>query len=122
MANEFKIKNGVIVKNKFLIDNNALTTVSINPTVISSVPIATYASGKYLIQATRGSLRQITELLVVHDGSTAHATEYGTILTDPNTPLFSTEVDISNGIMRILVTSTSADSTSFIASFTLIGV
>ena len=120
--NEFKIKNGVIVKNKVLVDNNTLTTTSINPTVISSEPSTKYASGKYLIQATRGSLRQITELLVVHDGITAYAAEYGTILTDPATTLFSTEVDINSGNMRVLVTSTSADSTSFVASFTLIGV
>lgn len=102
--------------------SRSITTSSINPTTLSSVPIAVYASGKYLIQATRGNFRQVTEFLIVHDGTSVYGTEYGTILTDSNTPLFSVDVDINNGNMRVIVTSTSATTTNFVTTFTLIGV
>ena len=39
----------------------------------------TYRSSKYLIQATQGSKYQISEILLTHDGSTPHITEYGKI-------------------------------------------
>lgn len=102
--------------------SRSLTTTSTNSTVLLAAPISVYASGKYLIQATRNNLRQITELLVIHDGIAAYGTEYGTILTDSNTPLFSVDVDINNGNMRVVVTSTSATATNFVTTFTLIGV
>ncbi len=39
----------------------------------------TYRSSKYLIQATQGSKYQVSEILLTHDGSTPHITEYGKI-------------------------------------------
>lgn len=122
MANEFKVKHGIIVKNKTLFDTDSITTVSTTPTILSSFPSSLYISGKYVIQATQGSVRQVTELLLVHNETTVYGTEYGTILTDPNNQLFSVDVAINSGNVQVIVTSTSATSTDFITSFTLIGV
>jgi hypothetical protein len=97
-----------------------LTTVSTTQQVLSSFPVSTYGSGEFLIQATQGTIRHITKILVVHNGTTADATEYGMIRT--STSLFNTEVDISGGNVRVLITPTSATSTAFKTSYTLIGV
>lgn len=108
-----------IVINGASTNTATVTTTSTTQTVLTTFDLATYGSAKFLIQATQGTLRHITELLVVHDGTIASATEYGTILTGSS--LFSVNVDILTGSVRVLVTSTSATSTVYKASYTLVG-
>jgi hypothetical protein len=55
---------------------------------------------------------------VTHDGTTAYATEYGTIATDSDLATF--DVDISGSDVRLLATGTSATSTSYKVAETLI--
>lgn len=71
----------------------------------------TYGSGKFIIQATEGTKRQVTEILVVHNGTTAYATEYAIIRTDGN--LFSLDVDLVSSNVRLRVTSTSSNTTNY---------
>jgi len=87
------------------------TLATVTQTQIASFAAASYGSAKFLVQATRGTARHITEVLVVHDGTTASATEYGTVVT--STPLFTLDVDISSGNVRLLAISTTTDSTSY---------
>lgn len=94
------------------------TTTSTTQTAVALFSTATYGSGKFIIQATQGTIRHIIELLVVHDGTTAYATEYGMIRTGAS--LFTTDVDISSGNVRVLVTATSATSTAYKISQNLI--
>jgi len=49
--------------------------------------------------------------MVTTDGSTAYATEYGTLYT--SSPLFTVDVSIVSGIVRVNVTPASATSTKF---------
>ena len=95
-----------------------VTTTSVTQTPLITFLTTSYGSGKFLIQATSGSLRQITELLVVHDGSTAYATEYAIIRT--GNLLFNLEVDIESSNVRILTTSASANSTTYKVMATLL--
>jgi len=60
----------------------------------------------------------MTKILVVHDGTTAYATEYGSIFT--NTSLATYDVDVSSGSVRLRVTPASATSTVFNTSMMLI--
>jgi hypothetical protein len=101
-------------------DTATVTTTSTTQTVLASYAVATYATGKFLIQATQGSIRQISELLVTHNGTLSTATEYGIVKTGAT--LYNVTTDISGGNVRILVTSASATSTVYKTSFTLIGV
>ena len=94
------------------------TTTATTQTAVASFATTTYGSGKFVIQATQGTVRHIIELLVVHDGTTAYATEYGMIRTGAS--LFTTDVDISAGNVRVLVTATSATSTAYKISQNLI--
>lgn len=106
------------------VDTNAafgsanLTTTSTTQVALASFVAATYGSGEFLIQATQGVNRQITKLLVVHNGTIASATEFGTILT--STRFFNVEVDINSGNVRVLITPTSTTSTVFKTSFSLV--
>lgn len=101
-----------------VIDTATLTTTSTSQVALASFVAATYGSGEFLIQATQGVNRQITKLLVVHNGTIASATEFGTILT--STRFFNVEVDINSGNVRVLITPTSTTSTVFKTSFSLV--
>jgi hypothetical protein len=50
--------------------------------IVLSFPHANYRSGKVVVQSEVNSAQyEVAELLVIHDGSTAHQTEYGNIST-----------------------------------------
>ena len=116
---------GPIRTSSIAIDSNATsyavstTTTAITQIALVSFAAATYGSGEVIIQATQGTIRQISKLLVVHNGTIADATEYGSIQT--GVKLFTAEVDINSGNVRVLITPTSATSTVYKASYTLIG-
>ena len=115
---------GTVNVNTLAIDNTlqdyaTITTTATTQTALASFAAASYGSCEIMIQAAQGTLRHISKLLVVHDGTTAHATEFGAIQTSAK--LFTTEVDISGGSVRILITPTGVTSTVFKAAYTLIG-
>ena len=99
------------VNSAFDITGNTVTTTTTDSTVLFSFPTATYGSGKFVVQATDNTKRQVTEILVVHDGTTAYATEYAIIRTNGN--LFNLEVDIDSNNVRLKTTSTSSNSTTY---------
>ena len=101
-------------------DTATVTTTATTQTVLATYAVATYATGKFMIQATTGGNRHISELLVTHNGTVSTATEYAILKTAGN--LFTVTTDISGGNVRILVTSASATSTVYKTTFTLIGV
>ena len=149
MANEFKVKNGLIVNGSqklvngtdlskyinFGIDANGnysvqstagilqgsavLLTSSTNQVALHTFATANFVSGEYIITAKQNSTVQITKILVVHDSSTASATEFGTVQTGSR--LFTVEVDINSTNVRILITPASATATNFKTQFILFG-
>jgi hypothetical protein len=119
-ANLLDVSGSISIDGLSLQDTATVTTTSTTQTALASYAVATYATGKFLIQATQGSIRQISELLVTHNGTLSTATEYGIVKTGAT--LYNVTTDISGGNVRVLVTSTSATSTVYRTSFTLIGV
>lgn len=99
------------VNNAFELSGNSVTTTSMTEIVLFSFSATEYGSAKFVVQAKEGTKKQITELLVVHDGTTAYSTEYAIIRTSTN--LFDLDVDINSGNVRLKTTSTSANSTSY---------
>jgi hypothetical protein len=77
--------------------------------VLDSIAIATFRSVKYQISITSGSAYHMTEVSVIHDGTTSYITEYGTILTGAS--LASFDADISSGNLRLLTTPVNAITT-----------
>ena len=94
-----------------LISSGVSTTTTTSETVVDSFSSLSYRSAKYQIQITTGTQYQVTELFVVHDGTTSYQTEYATIKTGLTLSTFSS--DINAGNLRLLAIPTSTDSTTF---------
>lgn len=93
------------------IAGNAVVQATVAATTATSVDswaIATYRAAKYLVQITQGSNYQVSEILVIHNGTTTYMTEYGVIETNGSLGTFTS--DISTGNARLLVTMGSATS------------
>ena len=109
--------NGVKFVNDF---HPHLTTTSTSQVSITNLDITEYRSAEYLIQVTEGTKYHVTKIIAIHDGTNVTFNEYGTITT--STPLATFSVDINSGIMRLLATPASTNSTSFKVKFDAIAV
>ena len=87
------------------------TTTTTTQTAIATYVAADYTAMELTIVADSAGERTITKLLVVHNGTTASATQYGEVST--NTVLSAYDVDISGSDVRLLATPASATSTNF---------
>ena len=94
------------------------TTTTIFGTQIWSFDSAIYNSAEVIITMTQGINRHITKLLIVHNGSTASATEFGTIYT--NTSLASFDVGLGGGNVTLTATPANTTSTVYKIAATLI--
>jgi hypothetical protein len=103
-----------------LISSGVSTTTTTSETSIDSFSASDYRSAKYQIQITTGSEYQITEVFVVHDGTSSYQTEYATVKTGTTLSTFSS--DINTGNVRLLATPTSSDSTTFKIIRTLVKI
>jgi hypothetical protein len=77
-----------------------------------------YGSAKFVIQASDGNKRQVSELLVIHDNVTAYATEYATIRTHEN--IFNLNVSLQSSNVVVKTTSTSSNSITYKVSSSLL--
>ena len=95
---------------------NTTTTSSAATTQIAvhTFPAADFRSAKYTIQVTNttDSTYHITEILMIHNGTTPSITEYGTIFT--GTAAEATfDADILTGNVRLLATPAAVDGMQF---------
>jgi hypothetical protein len=93
------------------------TKTSSSQASVDSFTAASYRSAQYQVQITRGSIYQMTTINVLHDGTNAYLSEFGTIRTGVNLATF--DADINSGSLRLLATPTSSDSTVFKITKTL---
>jgi hypothetical protein len=78
----------------------------------SALATATYRSVEYTIQSTEGTnFHTVEDSWLLHDGSTAYHTEYGSIFNNVGVSTYN--VDVSGGNIRLLATPSSASSTNF---------
>ena len=121
MTGDLTVPN--LTADKIILDEVDLTSDTSStsfpfPSTIYQFSETTYNSGELIITATDGSDRHITKLLIVHDGSTAYATEFATIYT--NTSLATYDVSLSGGNVIVNATAVSSNSTTYNISATLI--
>ena len=102
------------------LSSNTLTTTSSNTDTVASVSATVNRSATFQVQVTRGTEYHVTTINVVHDGTNAFLSEYGTIRTGSILATF--DADISGGNLRLRVTPTSTTSTVFKLSKTVIKV
>ena len=99
------------------IETATSTKTSTSQASVDSFTAATYRSAQFQVQVTRGSAYHMTTINVIHDGTSAYMTEFGTVKT--GTSLATFDADINSGSVRLLATPSSATSTVFKISKTL---
>jgi hypothetical protein len=98
---------------------SSTSTVSTTTTTsIDEFAADTYRSARYLIQITQGSNYQMSELRLLHDGTTTYITEYTVIETSGKLATITSDIDSGN--VRILVDMTSATSAEIQLNRTLL--
>ena len=97
--------------------SNTANTSSTSATTISQWSATTYDSSKAIISAVSNGERQVTELLITHNSSNAHATEYGVVVT--GSTLFTVDCSLSSGNVVIQVTAESTTATDYVIHETL---
>lgn len=81
--------------------------------VLHSFSTSSYRSIKYIVQVTSSTDYQVSEILLIHNGTTSFLTEYGLITT--NNVLMTYDSDISTGNVRLLMTpSNSVSNVKFV--------
>lgn len=77
--------------------------------LVDSIAITAARSVKYLIQITSGSSYHATEMLIIHDGTTAYTSQSNDVFT--SSILASFNATIVSGNLQLLVTPVNAAST-----------
>ena len=98
------------ISNIYGLDATSSSISTTTPTVVDSFTIATFRSAKIQVQITQGTDYQVSDILLIHDGTTPNIIEYGTIATNNYLASFST--NISSDTARLLVTMTSSASST----------
>ena len=102
---------GDVFLSQGLLSSATTTTTTTSQSVIDAFSASVYRSVKYQVQITRGSEYHVTEVFIVHDGTSPYGTEYATIKTGSSLATF--ESDIDDGFVRLLATPSSSSSTVF---------
>ena len=100
------------------LSSDTLTTTSTSTDTVSSISATVFRSATFQVQVTRGTQYHMTTINVIHNGTVAFMSEYGTIRTGAVLATF--DADINSGNLRLRATPTSADSTVFKLSKTTI--
>jgi len=87
------------------IQGNTTSISTTTATTIDTLPIATYRSARFQIQITQSTDYQSTDLMTVHDGTTATNIEYGSIATNDMLASFSSTISGSNLLLRATMVS-----------------
>jgi len=97
------------------LSSGTITTTSTSATNLDSIAIASYRGAKYSITASdsTGGVYQITECHVIHDGTNASISQFGTVLQGGSSELGTFTVDINSGNLRLRVASLSTNSTVY---------
>lgn len=84
----------------------SLTAVGTAQTV-DSFPVATFRSSQYVVQVTQGSTYQVSEVLVLTDGTNTYLTTYG-LVSSTGTAIASISSTVTGGNLVLSVTFVSS--------------
>jgi|LakMenE01Jun11ns_1017448.scaffolds.fasta_scaffold9958715_7 hypothetical protein len=93
-----------------LISGKRITNIGVTETVIDESPISTFRTVKYVLQVSYLTNFQCSEILLIHNGTTAYISEYSRVHTSAN-PLVTYTTNITGGNIR-LIASAAAGSTT----------
>jgi len=96
------------------ITSTTLTTTSAS--TIATHAIATYRSVNYQVQVTQGTDYHMTTVNVIHDGTTAHFTEYGTVFDNAALGTFDATITSGNLLLQITPGSNASLTTKVVST------
>jgi len=85
---------------------NTIAIATTSATPVDTWLISGYRSAKYLVQVSQGTDHQVSEVMVIHNGTTTYMTEYAVLET--NGVLVTFTSDISSGKARLIATMAGA--------------
>jgi hypothetical protein len=107
--------SGAVTANTYNVGTDAgisttrTTVATTAATTIESFAIATYRSARIQVQITQGTNYQASDILVIHNGSTANLIEYGSVATNDYLGDFTATISGGNVLLQInMVSATSA--------------
>lgn len=77
-------------------------------TTIDTLPIATYRSARFQVQITQSTDYQSSDLMVIHNGTSANIIEYGSIATGDYLAIFSPIISGSDLLLQATMVSATA--------------
>lgn len=86
-------------------DANVTVSSANTATTLDSFANGTFRSAKYIVQATHGTDYQVSEALLIQNGTTASVTEYGVNQTNGNLGLVTATVSGSNTLLQFVATN-----------------
>ena len=81
------------------------TVATTSATTVDSWAKATYRSAKYLVQVTQGSNYQVSEIMVIQDGTNTYMTEFAVIETNGVLATFTSSISGSNALLTVTMGS-----------------
>lgn len=106
--------NGNVKANSFISGNSSIftstvVTSSATDQILDSFTTTTWRSANYVVTMTSGTDYHTTQVSLIHDGTNAYITEYGTLSTANNLGIFNASV--VSGTVRLNVAPTFAATT-----------
>lgn len=91
------------------VKSDTYTSTNTDPQIVDTFAAASYRSGKYLISITDNlnTEYQSSEIMVMHNDTTASTTEYATLVSNSTLGVFVANID--SGSVRLYVTPTAAN-------------
>ena len=87
------------------ISTTRTTVATTSATTIESFAVATYRSARVQVQITQGTDYQTSDVLIIHNGSTASIVEYGSIATNDYLGTLSATISGGNCLLQINMSS-----------------
>jgi len=114
------VLEGTLVQEHSTQQSFSLDLSTVAETTIDTFSTTNFRTAKYIVQITQGSSYQSSELIVVHDGSSAYSTEYAVIET--NGSLGSLIAKYDNGDVNLAVTMESGAQANIKVYRTLVAI
>ena len=90
------------IANENVIQTTVTTT---SATTVDSWAKATYRSAKYVIQITQGTNYQVSEIVLIQDGTSTYMTEYGVLETNGSLATFTSSISGSDAVLTVTMGS-----------------
>jgi hypothetical protein len=100
--------SNLIVTNTLDVGVTTSVISTTSPTTIASLNTTNFRSARFQIQIEQGTDYQSTDIMSIHNGTTASLVEYGSIATNDYLGSFDVSISGSNMILQVLLNSSSS--------------